>query len=165
MPLKPVLDLVKNRLPFIPPTALDAVVGDYETEQYFFLQSFTKFPDVDVEDPAQYTGLLRMLVAELIAYNFLKREVIKNTGGEAGEAPTNNKTAIKGKAGPVEGEFALLDAEKGGALLMKAEKILPTCKEQICIYATTLEFENFPYCEPTEANIPPFLAFVPENKC
>ena len=164
MPLSPVLDLVKERLPFIPASALNAVVGSYEIQQYFFLQSFTEIPDVDVENPAQYTGLLRMLVAELISYNFLIREVVKNTGGEAGAAPTASTVVIEGEAGPVKGKFEVIKASDGNALLMQAKNLLPVIKEQICIYAITLEFTDFPYCEDEVSDvIPAFLAFVPDD--
>ncbi len=160
MALKEVIELVKNRLPFVPSSgALDTKIEDFKLEQYYFLQPWTKIPDVDVETDSEYKGILRMLVAELVTYQLIIRKVIENMGGEDGELAEAGKHIKKGKADVVEAEFEYSKASDGNELLLKTEALLPELKLNICQYSCTLGY-NLPMCGKTKSEPIPFLAFV-----
>ena len=136
MALKPILDLVKNRLPFLSASD-DVLVNDFITETYYYLQSYLAKPDADVETEASYTGLQRMLIADMTAYDLVKRKAIQTTGGTAGAAP-ETKILKRAKADVTEAEFVVTTARDGSLIQISTTDFLATLKEAICHKASAL---------------------------
>lgn len=163
MALKTVIELVKNRLPFLPTdTSLDEKIEDFKLEQYYFLQKWTKIEDVNVESDASYTGTLRILVAELTTYNMLVRKVLENMGGVNGEAASSGKHLKSGKADVVEAEFEYAKATDGNELLVKTDSLISELKVSICNYAYSLGYP-LPMCGQKKNVPPPFVAYVKDD--
>lgn len=165
MALKAVLELVKNRLPFMPlDGSCDEKAEDFKLEQYYYLQSYCNISDADVEEDSSYTGLKRMLVADLVAYYLIVREVVKITGGEDGGAATGSKHIKKGKADVVEAEFEYSKASDGNTIAMETKKLVEELRIGICTKAQTIGFHLEVFCgvkKPVRAK--PFKFFPNTN--
>jgi len=167
MALAAILQMVKNRLPFIPAdNSLDATINSFILEQFYYLQKWTGIDNNYVEDEAQYTGLQKMLVAELVCYELLERKTIENVGGVNGSAPSGAKRIKKGKADVVEAEFDYAKASDGGFLGATATELMKESASRACDYAATLGY-TLPLCQKLglcpALDVPPFLAFENPN--
>lgn len=167
MALQSVEDMVRGWLPWLPPAGqnlpLDAQITAYKINTYYFLQSYLGIADVDVENDAIYTGVKRLLVAAMVAYDMIVNKVYENLGGNSTGTvqPGSGAQRIKkGKADVVEAEFDYSKASDGNALLMNTEKLLADLKAKICAYAVTLKI-NLPMCDCGDTEVcPPFLTVV-----
>jgi hypothetical protein len=135
--VKSILEMAKNRLTFYKETD-ETLLIDYQTEVYFLLQSYFKKTDLEVEVENTYKPLERILIADYTAYEFIKREILKNIAGEGGEAASGGKLLKKAKADVAETEFEYAKAEDGNRLVMRAGQILEELKKSICEKARTL---------------------------
>lgn len=160
MALGTVLELVIIRLPFIPTdNSLDPTIESFKEEQMWFLQKFTGLADGDVLDESKYTGLLRVLLADLTAYEMVVRKAIETTGGVDGSAPASTKILTKGAAGPAEAEFDIAKAQDGVTIALKGEKLLPELLRSICTNSAVLNYA-LPQCPIVGRQPQPFQTFV-----
>lgn len=166
MALQSILEMVKNRLPFLPASSLDATISQYIFEQFYYLQKWTLLSNADVEDESKYSGLQKMLVAELCSYSLLERKAIENVGGSQGAAPEGAKRIKKGKADVVEAEFDYGKASDGNFFGGTSEALMGEFAKKACEYAATLEY-TLPLCQKLGLcpvmDVPPFLAFENPN--
>lgn len=167
MPLSDVDTLVKERLSFVPQTGWETKIESYRLQQCYFLEKWSGLVgETEIENPANYTGLKRMLVVELIIYNMIVEKVITTTGGSTDtSAPGEGSKRIKkGKADVVEAEFDYAKAEDGTTIAMKTEQLIPELKENICRYSRTIGWAIPGFCKDGKKGIPqPFMSFVPNN--
>ncbi len=162
MALKSVLELVKNKLPYLPAdTSKDDLINDYKIEQYYFLQPYLNTAAANLENDNHYIGIARLLIVELVVYNMIVNKVLLNMEGSQGAAATGSKKIKKGKADVGEAEFEYANAADGNTLLMKTESLLPQVKQNICHYAATLKI-SLPMCVPesTKYRPIPFISYV-----
>ncbi|HOZ81947.1 MAG TPA: hypothetical protein PLJ18_11525 [Niabella sp.] len=146
MAIGTVIQLVKERLPFIPnDNTYDARIESLKLEVYYALQHCTKLTDAEVEDDSKYTGLRRFLVARYVCYLLIYNKIIEVVGGVGGSAPSGNKRIKKGKADVVEAEFDYAKASDGTTLTMEATNLMNGLLKEICSYASTLKC-SLPLC-------------------
>lgn len=164
MAQKTILQMVYNRLPFLTVTEANSeLIADFKQDVYYYLQPWTRITDELVEDDDTYTGLKRILVAEMTALNIVTRKVLIEMGGENGGAASGGKRLRKGKADVVEAEFEYAKASEGGAMITDMNSLLTELKTNRCNYARALGY-SLPDCNnklPVE--LPSFIAFVPEE--
>jgi len=147
MALGNVEQLVRNRLPFLlSDTPTDNLIESYKIESYYFLQPNTGFSDADVEDDTKYGGVLRMLVADLVAYNLLSQKILANVGGVAGGTVTAGRRVKKGKADVVEAEFDYGKSSDGTFLGGTGSELLEQIKSSLCAKAYQLSY-SLPMCD------------------
>ena len=83
MALGTVDELVKEKLSFVPATGWETKIESYRLQQCYFLQKWSGLSDTEVEDEANYVGLKKMLVSELVVYQMIIEKVITTTGGSS----------------------------------------------------------------------------------
>lgn len=87
MALQSVEDLVRGWLPWLPPAGvnptIDTQITNYKINTYYFLQPYLGIADADVETDAIYTGIKRLLVAAIVAYDLLNNKTLENMSGSA----------------------------------------------------------------------------------
>lgn len=169
MALQPILQMVKSRLQFLPTdNSLDAIINQFTYEQFYYLQKWTVKVDADVEDESKYSGLQKMLVAELVCCELLLRKIVEVVGGVGGSTPTAGKRIKKGKADVVEAEFDYGKSSDGTFLGLTADEIYMKHARKACEYATTLCY-NLPMCGSLGlapvSDIPSFIAFENDINC
>lgn len=126
--------LVYKKLPFLlQSTDTDDLIELHKIESIALVCP----PMEEQADEANYTNLQKSFLAELTAYELLKSEVLKNSGGVAGASPTGNKAIKKAKADVVEAEFEYL--KPGTNLTEETSVIMGTLKKSICEKAFKLE--------------------------
>lgn len=163
MALHSIQTMVKNRLPFL--TSVEEIkIEQYTLEQFYYLQKWTMKVDPDLEDESTYSGMQKMLIAELVSYKLMEKKVVENVGGKDGGAAEGAKKIKKGKADVVEAEFEYGKASDGTFLGMSASELLSNIASQACEYAQTLGY-TLPMCQKLGLcgpyDVPPFLSFVP----
>lgn len=160
MALAPVLQLIKNRLPYLH-SSYDPTIEQFITESYYFLQSYLNKLDADVEVEASYRPLERMLVADLTAYQLIKRKAIETSAGTETQAPAA-KMIKRAKADVVETEFMTIKASDGTFIQLDTVKLIAEITRDMCAKAEALGI-GLPYCPlPTASDvIPPFL-YIPD---
>jgi hypothetical protein len=162
MAQKSVKLMVYNRLPFLAVTnGNNDLIDDYTNDAYFYLQPWTQYSDAVVELDDTYRGAVRILVAEVVAYNILIRKVLANmTAAESGSSAVS-KHLKKGKADVVEAEFEYAKASDGNELIMEATNLVPVIKQAMCNYSASMGW-YLPDCGPRPGlTIVPFQSFVP----
>lgn len=163
MALQNILGMVRSRLPFLPVSIqIDADIAEFTLEQFYYLQKWTKKTDAEVEDENNYSGLQKMLVAELVCCEFISKKILETVGGSAGADPTQSKRIKKAKADVVEAEFDYGKASDGTFMGMTGEQLFTLHAKKACEYAATLGYSlpmcvEYGYCKPFVA--PAFLAF------
>lgn len=160
MPLKAVYDMVINRLAFVPQTGWEENIDDFKTEQMYYLDQFIDITG-DIEDEANWTGMNRILLAELTTYQTLIKEIVGVVGGDGSETSTpgsGTKMIKKGKADVVEAEFEYSKADDGRTLSVKANQLVGELKQSICRYATSMGIHLPGYCPDEDVDPqPPFI--------
>lgn len=169
MAIGTVLELVKERLPFIPNDGTyDARINSLKLEVYYAIQHCTGIADADVEDDTKYTGLTRYLVVRYVCYLLIYNKIIEVLGGVGGAAPSGNKRIKKGKADVVEAEFDYAKASDGSTLSMEATSLIANLLKEMCGYAKTLKC-SLPMCSglfSTTKGFPPaFIAYGGNSGC
>jgi len=164
MALQSVYEMVLNRLKFVPLTGWETNIEAFETEQMYYLNAFLQNKtDAEVEDEANWTGVERILLAELTTYQLLIKEIIKTVGGDAevsSKPGAGNRLIKKGKADVVEAEFEYAKAEDGRTLAVKAAQLISELKNSICRYASALDLYLPGYCSGgDDADVPAFLVY------
>lgn len=162
MPLLTVEEIIKEKLAFVPDTAWQTKILTYKNEQMYYLNTYLKISEtndpVEIEDESKWTGMARLLLAEVTAYNLIIHKAIETTGGtETSSTGAGSKIVKKGKADVVEAEFEVAKAEDGRTIALKTSALLPVLKENICRYAQTLGIFLPGYCGEESVDIPAFL--------
>lgn len=172
--------MVKQNLPFMPigttivpgiGLTVDEKIDNIIIEQYYYLQSFTKKSDTDVEDETKYSNMQKMLIAQLVSYYFVSDGALQNVAGSAGSAGTAGKRIKKGKADVVEAEFDYGKSTDGTFLGGTTESFAMKFGQKACEYAAILKYKlplcvDLGFCK-IKSNPMPFMVFPNNNlnKC
>lgn len=142
MPLPSVLKMVQNRLTFWAAAPDTTVIEEFVLEQKYFLQKYLSLADEQVEDDANYSKLQLILLADLTAFELLKKKAIEGSAGSSSsaEAPTYLKRA---KADVVEAEFEQVSSDD--SFSQQAGEVLGELKSSICRKASALGL-SLPLC-------------------
>jgi len=166
MALKTIDEMVKNRLAFIPQTDWVTSIDDFRIEQSYYLSQFIEIGDGSeavIEDESNWTGMNKILLAEITSYQLLKKEMVEVVGGEGedGENITpgsGSKMIKKAKADVVEAEFEYSKSEDGRTLAVKAKELLFELKNSVCRYSISMGIHLPGYCPEEDVNPqPPFI--------
>lgn len=168
MAKRALLDMVKDRLPFLPTdNTMDDTINGFITDQEYSIQTWTKLSDDDVETEAKYKQLQKMLIAELVCYGLLDRQVIKVVGGVNGSIATPGKRIKSGTADVVNAEFDYGKAQDGAFLGQTADTIKKDHGLKACEYAIALGY-NLPilyiYNLQIPLDAPAFMVFDTNNR-
>ena len=162
MPLSPIIDLVKNRLPFA--TDIDAKIESFTFEAFYYFQPYLIKSDIDVEVEATYTPLETMMISDYVAWQLLVRKAVEVSGGTtSGGSGSGAKQLKKAKADVVETEFGYATANDGSAIMVKTDQLIADLKLSICEKARAINLKqnlsiDLPFCEcEVYDTIPPFI--------
>jgi hypothetical protein len=162
MPLSPIIDLVKNRLPFA--TDIDAKINSFTTEAFYFFKPYLLKTVLNVEVEASYTPLETMMIADYVAWQLLVRKAVETSGGTtSGGSGSGAKQLKKAKADVVETEFGYATANDGSAIMLDTTKLIADLLLSICNKAKAINLDqglsiqlDFCVCEVYDT-IPPFI--------
>lgn len=140
MALGTILVLVKENLPFLSDGTHDTKIESQRIQVMYWLQSYLKKSDADVENESTYKPLERILISWLIGYNLLNTKAIEIAGGNSSTSTEPETTFLKeAKADVVDAQFDQIDRNKAITLAQSAEEIMATCLKQACAIARTLK--------------------------
>jgi len=165
MAQKTVVEMVRNRLPFLTAgDTVDEMINDYKQDVYYYLQPWSRILDDVVEDDSSYTGLKRVLVAEITAYNIVTRKIMVEMGGVNGSEASAGKRLKKAKADVVEAEFEYAKANDGGVLATDMNSLATELRNNVWNYAIGLGW-YLPDCpKRMPVAIPGFQVFIPDTE-
>lgn len=152
--LAPILDLVKEDLTWLS-SADDSKIISKKLQVMYFLQTYLKKTDEEVEEETAWKPRERILIAKVICLELLTRKASTIAGGDSSSedgAVPDNSFLKKGKADVVEAEFEQLDIRKTATLGIDAASLYDRICKEVCAMAITLNI-SLPYCEAQPADM------------